>query len=73
MFFCSCSGRRPIILEKLGDIGYSSFADIKMLIVASSHILSLAKFFQPMECKYLSKMEQATKRLSGLYPFFSWR
>jgi hypothetical protein len=64
--YLSSSERSIIIFEKLGEIGYSSFAAISMETVASRHIFSRGKVYQPMTERYLSMMEQATNKVSFL-------
>jgi len=51
---------------KLGEIGYSSFADINIEIVANATISLLGKLFSPTIAMYRSKMAAATNSVSGL-------
>jgi hypothetical protein len=68
--FCSSSDNSKIILEKLGDIGCSSFADINTLMVAKLTTCSLLKLRIPTAFMYLSKIPAATNKVSHLYSFF---
>ena len=72
-YFCSSSVKRFIILVKLGEIGYSSFAAISTEIVARAVTYELRMFCGPVIWTNLSIMPVAMKRLSGLYSFFSCR
>ena len=47
-FRFSSSDNKFIILVKLGEIGYSSLAAINIETVASLHIWSLGKVYQPI-------------------------
>ena len=71
--FCSSSVRRLIILWKLGDIGWSNLAAIRMQMVDKMAICYLGKFLRPKVAMYRSKMLAARNRVSILYSFFSWR
>lgn len=71
MFFYSSSVNKFIILTKLGEIGCSSFAAINIEIVAKAQTELLGKFQCPVCCKYLSKMDTATKSVSILYSFLT--
>jgi len=65
-YYFSSSVRRPIILEKLGEIGCSSLADMRTLMVARLIISDLLKFWGPMALMYLSKILAAMKSVSIL-------
>ena len=62
-----------IILLNEGDVSYSSLADISVAIVARSTYLLSGRFQCPTIFKYRSKMCQAAKRVSILYPFRLFR
>lgn len=64
--FFSSSFSKLIILVKLGDIGYSSLADINTLMVARHTTLCFVKFSNPIAAMYLSNIAAATNRDSGL-------
>lgn len=68
--FFSSSVNKLIILEKEGEIGYSSLADIKTLIVAKLTMRDFGKFMTPIILIYLSRIPAATNKVSGLYSFF---
>jgi len=68
--FFSSSVRRLIILVKLGEIGCSNLAAIKILMVDKQTIYVLGKFCTPTELIYLSNIDVATKSVSFLYSFF---
>jgi len=69
-YFLSSSDSREIIFEKLGQIGYSILAASSIETTAKLHILSLGYVHHPMADKYLSRIAQATKRVSLKYYFF---
>jgi hypothetical protein len=55
---------------KLGEIGCSNLAAIKMLMVDRQTICDFGKFDAPTEFMYLSNMDVATNSVSFLYSFF---
>ena len=67
--FFSSSPRRLIILVKLGEIGCSNLAAIKILIVDKATIYAFGKLDAPTELMYLSNMDVATNSVSFLYSF----
>ena len=72
-YFFSSLVRRFIILVKLGEIGYSSLADIRTLMVARLTICDYGKFWGPTMWMYLSRMPAAMNSVSCLYSFLTCR
>ena len=72
-FFYSSSGSKFIILLKLGEIGCSSLAAIKILIVAKFNISFQGKFGSPIIPIYRSRILAAMNKVSFLYSFFICR
>jgi len=68
-YFFSSSDSRDIIFEKLGQIGCSILAASSIETTAKLHILSLGYVHHPIVDKYLSRIAQATKRVSLKYYF----
>tara|TARA_B110000503_G_C6785245_1_gene264978 strand:- start:99 stop:329 length:231 start_codon:yes stop_codon:yes gene_type:complete len=68
--FFSSSVNKLIILENDGEIGCSSLADMRTLIVAKFTIRDFGKFITPIILMYLSRIPAATNKVSGLYSFF---
>jgi len=68
--YCSFGLSNLIILEKLGDIGYSNFAAKRILIVAKCIIKFFCMLIGDLSIIYLSNIPAATNNVSGLYSFF---